>query len=626
MNQEQSHGKRRRPTDEMPWGILPEYRNSSKKVCRTSPETRKALIRAMGVTDDTPSTAVGPEIRVIGLGQTMAIDRPGELVLEDGTTLPVSESLPLDLPPGYHDLHLTNQTHPVWIIKRPDGCFLDPTMRIWGWAVQLYAARSSQSWGIGDLADLRRLGRWSKRLGTGALLINPLSAVAPVETQQPSPYFPSSRRFLNPLYLRIEQVPGATDSGVELERLAQQTQTLNEQRMIDRDRAFQLKMQALDMLWARKRQNSVFDAFRREGGESLQTFATFCALAEQFGGNWREWPEEYRRPDSPQVRQFAEAKQERVGFHAWLQWLLDEQMARAACELPLVQDLPIGVDPGGADAWQWQDVLANGASVGAPPDEFNTEGQDWCLPPFVPHRLRELRFGPFIDTLRASLRHAGGLRIDHVMGLFRLYWIPGGLGPKRGAYVQYPADELLAIVAVESHRAGAWIAGEDLGTVERDVRRRLTENRVLSYRLLWFEDKTPDKYPTTSMAAITTHDLPTVAGLWSGYDMETRRRIGLAADEKGYAKIRKRLLAATELSDDDSASDAIHRAYEALARAPSSVLVANLDDALAVSERPNMPGTVDEWPNWSLALPATLEEIEEAALPAAIAKCLSRKE
>jgi len=610
----------------MPWGILPEYRNSSKKVCRTSPETRKALIRAMGVTDDTPSTAVGPEIRVIGLGQTMAIDRPGELVLEDGTTLPVSESLPLDLPPGYHDLHLTNQTHPVWIIKRPDGCFLDPTMRIWGWAVQLYAARSSQSWGIGDLADLRRLGRWSKRLGTGALLINPLSAVAPVETQQPSPYFPSSRRFLNPLYLRIEQVPGATDSGVELERLAQQTQTLNEQRMIDRDRAFQLKMQALDMLWARKRQNSVFDAFRREGGESLQTFATFCALAEQFGGNWREWPEEYRRPDSPQVRQFAEAKQERVGFHAWLQWLLDEQMARAACELPLVQDLPIGVDPGGADAWQWQDVLANGASVGAPPDEFNTEGQDWCLPPFVPHRLRELRFGPFIDTLRASLRHAGGLRIDHVMGLFRLYWIPGGLGPKRGAYVQYPADELLAIVAVESHRAGAWIAGEDLGTVERDVRRRLTENRVLSYRLLWFEDKTPDKYPTTSMAAITTHDLPTVAGLWSGYDMETRRRIGLAADEKGYAKIRKRLLAATELSDDDSASDAIHRAYEALARAPSSVLVANLDDALAVSERPNMPGTVDEWPNWSLALPATLEEIEEAALPAAIAKCLSRKE
>jgi 4-alpha-glucanotransferase len=270
-------------------------------------------------------------------------------------------------------------------------------------------------------------------------------------------------------------------------------------------------------------------------------------------------------------------------------------------------------------------VLANGASVGAPPDEFNTEGQDWCLPPFVPHRLRSLRFGPFIDTLRASLRHAGGLRIDHVMGLFRLYWIPAGLGPKRGAYVQYAADELLAIVAVESHRAGAWVAGEDLGTVEKDVRRRLAENRMLSYRLLWFEDKRPDKYPKRSMAAITTHDLPTVAGIWSGYDMNARREIGLSADEESYAKIRKRLLAATTLSDDESPSEAIRKAYEALARAPSSVLVANLDDALAVSERPNMPGTVDEWPNWSLALPTLLEEIEEAALPAAIAKCLSRK-
>lgn len=624
MNHEQSHGKRKRLAAESAWGILPEYRNSSKKACRTSPETREALIRAMGVTADTPSTTIGPQIRVIGPGETTAIDGPGELVLEDGTTLPVSESLPLDLPPGYHDLHMANQEQPAWIIKKPDGCFLDGGLRIWGWAVQLYAARSSQSWGIGDLGDLRRLGRWSRGLGAGALLINPLSAVAPIEPQQTSPYFPSSRRFLNPLYLRIEQVPSAADAGADLERLARQSRPLNEQRLIDRDRVFQLKMQALDMLWTRHHPPPSFDAFRREGGESLHSFATFCALAEQFGGNWREWPVEYRRPDSPQVKQFAEAKQERVSFHAWLQWLLDEQMAQAARELPLVQDLPIGVDPGGADAWQWQDVLASGASVGAPPDEFNTEGQDWCLPPFVPHRLRSLRFGPFIDTLRASLRHAGGLRIDHVMGLFRLYWIPEGLGPKRGAYVQYPADELLAIVAVESHRAGAWVAGEDLGTVEKDVRRRLADNRMLSYRLLWFEDKRPDKYPARSMAAITTHDLPTVAGLWSGYDMGARREIGLSADEESYAKIRKRLLAACTLSDGESPSEAVRRAYEALGRAPSSVLVANLDDALAVAERPNMPGTLDEWPNWSLALPTPLEEIEEAALPAAIAKCLSR--
>lgn len=626
MTEKRSHGRDKRSAGEPSWGIVSAYRDSSGKTKRTSRQTREALIRAMGVTADTRSAAIGPDIRVVGPSETMTTDSPGELVLEDGATLDVHGSLPLDVPPGYHELYTANRTEPVWVIKRPDGCFLDPELRIWGWAVQLYAARSSRSWGIGDLADLQRLGRWSGSLGAGALLINPLSAIAPVQPQEPSPYFPSSRRFLNPLYLCVEQVPDASDAGVDLERLAQQARRLNEDRLIDRDRVFQLKLQALEMLWTRRGDASGFDDFRREGGESLETFATFCALAEQFGANWRGWPEEFRRPDSPQVTRFAAANQDRVRFHAWLQWLLDKQMTQAAAEIPLVQDLPIGVDPGGADAWQWQEVLADGATVGAPPDEFNADGQDWCLPPFIPHRLRALHFAPFIDTLRASFRHAGGLRIDHVMGLFRLYWIPEGLGPKRGAYVQYPADELLAIVAVESHRAGAWVAGEDLGTVERGVRRRLAENHMLSYRLLWFEDVPPDEYPMTTMAAITTHDLPTIAGLWSGSDMGARRRIGLAADAKSYGKIRQRLIAATGLSRADSTDEAIRRAYKALSRAPSAVLVANLDDALAVVERPNMPGTLDQWPNWSLAFPAPLEQIEVGDLPSTIAKCLSRQE
>lgn len=625
MNQDHLHGREKRLGDDHSWGILSAYRDSSRNLRQTSPETRDALIRAMGVTAGTSSPMAGSEIRVIGPHETVTTDSPGELVLEDGTTLNVHDSLPLDLPPGYHDLHTSSRSEPVRFIKRPDGCFLDPSLRIWGWAVQLYAARSSRSWGIGDLADLRRLGSWSSTLGAGALLINPLSAVAPVQPQQPSPYFPSSRRFLNPLYLCIEQVPGAADAGDDLKRLAQEARRLNEQRLIDRDRVFELKTQALEMLWARWNGDLAFDAFRQAAGESLQTYATFCTLAEQFGANWRDWPDEFRRPDLPQVKRFAEGNAGRVCFHAWLQWLLDEQMARAAGEVPLVQDLPIGVDPGGADAWQWQDVLADGATVGAPPDEFNAEGQDWCLPPFVPHRLRAVRFGPFIDTLRASLRHAGGLRMDHVMGLFRLYWIPEGLGPKRGAYVRYPTEELLAIVAVESHRAGAWVAGEDLGTVEREVRRQLADNRMLSYRLLWFEDVTPDDYPRMSMAAITTHDLPTLAGLWNGADIAACREIGLAADDMSYEKIRKRLVAATRLSKDASDDEAIREAYTALAGASSAVLVANLDDALAVGERPNMPGTVDQWPNWSMALPVQLEEIKSAALPNAIAKSLRRK-
>ena len=228
----------------------------------------------------------------------------------------------------------------------------------------------------------------------------------------------------------------------------------------------------------------------------------------------------------------------------------------ALAVLPLVIDLPIGVSPGGADAWQWQDVLAKGATVGAPPDQFNMEGQDWGLPPFIPHRLRAARYTPFIETIRSSLRHAGGLRIDHVMGLFRLYWIPQGLGPKLGAYVRYPSEEMLAIVAVESHRARAWIAGEDLGTVEKHVRRQLAENRMLSYKLLWFEDDLPEAFPELALAAVSTHDSPTVAGLWAGADFAAQRRIGLQPSTEGFQDIRRRLTVATGLADTASAAAA----------------------------------------------------------------------
>jgi 4-alpha-glucanotransferase len=307
-----------------------------------------------------------------------------------------------------------------------------------------------------------------------------------------------------------------------------------------------------------------------------------------------------------------------------LQYLLDQQLAAAAGILPLVQDLPIGVDPGGADAWQWQDVLAQGATVGAPPDLFNADGQNWCLPPFIPHRLKETGFQPFIQTIRAALRHAGGLRIDHVMGLFRLYWIPATFAPEAGTYVRYPADEMLAVVAVESHRAGAWIAGEDLGTVEPLVRQRLQENQMLSYRLMWFEDGAPHDYPSLSMAAITTHDLPTVAGLWTGADFTAQQQIGLRPSREGYEALRQRLQRATGLDNGASPDLAVQRAYEAMASAPSAVLVANLEDLAAVEERPNMPGTIDQWPNWSIALPEPLEQIESAELPKAIAAALAR--
>jgi 4-alpha-glucanotransferase len=270
-------------------------------------------------------------------------------------------------------------------------------------------------------------------------------------------------------------------------------------------------------------------------------------------------------------------------------------------------------------------VLATQVTVGAPPDQYNTLGQDWGLPPFIPHKLRAAAYEPFRQTIRATLRHAGGLRIDHVMGLFRLYWIPQGMDPSLGAYVRYAADELLAIVALESQRARAVVVGEDLGTVEEEVRERLATHRLLSYRLLWFEADPPARYPELALAAVTTHDLPTIAGMWSGTDLRTQQRLGLRPNEAGLREIAERLRAMTSLPMRAKIHEVIVRAHQLLAEAPSVVVTATLEDALAVEERPNMPSTTAEWPNWSLALPTSLGDLETQALTRAVADTLRRR-
>ncbi len=605
-------------------GILPSYKDTSEQWRHTSPQTRAALLRAMGFDPDARPPLTDPRVRVLSLGQTLGLVQPGELTLEDGTRFRVDGQTPPDLPLGYHQLQALDSGEQTWIIQRPASCWLPADAKAWGWAVQLYATRSAASWGFGDLGDLRQLAAWSRQVGADVLLLNPLCAVAPELPQQASPYYPSSRRFRNPLYLRVEEIPGAAEAAGDVSQLAVTAQALNATRRIDRDQVFRLKMAALEKIWSRSEADSSFERYCQAMGESLHGFASFCVLAERFGGDWRTWPAEYRRPDAPAVRRYVQEAFQRLRFHQWLQWHLERQLAGAAAVLPLVIDLPIGVSPGGADAWQWQDVLATGATVGAPPDQFNMEGQDWGLPPFIPHRLRAARYAPFIETIRSSLRHAGGLRIDHVMGLFRLYWIPEGLGPKRGAYVRYPCDEMLAIIAVESHRARAWIAGEDLGTVEKHVRRQLAENRMLSYKLLWFEDQPPSEFPELALAAVSTHDLPTIAGLWTGADFAAQERIGLQPNVEGFQQIRDRLVAATAVSGVAPPTEVVAGAYRALGQAPSAVLAASLDDALAVEERPNMPGTVVQWPNWSLALPQSLEQIESLDLPRRIAAGLNR--
>jgi 4-alpha-glucanotransferase len=348
-------------------------------------------------------------------------------------------------------------------------------------------------------------------------------------------------------------------------------------------------------------------------------------LAEKFGGDWRRWPGEYRRVDGQAVRRFVEAHHDRALYHQWLQWLLDEQLSRGAQDAAIVQDLAIGVDPGGADAWSWRDLYAEGCSVGAPPDLYNRHGQNWGLPPFIPHKLRGAGYEPLVQTLRAVLRHAGGLRIDHVMGIFRLYWIPEGFDPAGGAFVRYRGDEILAVVAIESQRAGAFVVGEDLGTVEEQVRASLAAYRVLSYRLLWFEEEAPPDYPPLSMAAVSTHDLPTVAGLWSGQDLAAQRRLGLKPNEEGLRNIRRRITDFAHLERRAPTDQVIEQVYGLLSQAASCLAVASLDDALAIAQRPNMPCTRQERPNWSLALPGGLEALEASPLAKRIAVAMNKR-
>jgi 4-alpha-glucanotransferase len=559
-------------------------------------------------------------------GQTMRLDGPTDLKLEDGTVLPVVTALPPDLPLGYHALWSPEGEPIGHLIVSPRQCYWPPAWHSWGWAVQLYALRSADSWGFGDLLDLQHLAHWSSaELGAGMLLVNPLNAATPVIPQEPSPYFPSSRRYRNLLYLHIEAVPGASQAHADLEPLAEAGRALNKDRRIDRDSVFRLKMRALERLWCRFGEDQTFDRYCTTEGQALREFAVFCVLAERYGRVWHSWPSEYRRPDSPAVAYFATAYSDRVRFYQWIQWLLDEQLAQATGEVGLMQDLPIGIDPDGADAWVWQDVTATRATLGVPPDKYNTMGQNWGLLPFVPHRLRATGYEPFRQTIRANLRHARGLRIDHVMGLFRLFWIPGGADPSLGAFVRYPADELLAIVALESHRAKAVIVGEDLGTVEARAQDQLAAHQILSYRLLWFEAQPPSAYPELALAAVTTHDLPTVAGLWTGADVKIQQELGLQPNVEGLRQIREQLRAMTGLPEQAAVHDVIVRTHQLLAQAPSVLVTATLEDAMAVEERPNMPTTTTERPNWSMALPAPLEALKRGLLPRAIGESFKQR-
>lgn len=506
-------------------------------------------------------------------------------------------------------------------INDPGNCYLPDGLSTWGWAVQLYAARSSKSWGIGDLADLREIARWASGHGAGMLMINPLHASIPIPQQQASPYYPSSRAYRNPLYLRIDEIPGASSAAIE--ELADRAAALNAQRLIDRDAIFALKMEALERIW--ESGASADSVGSIEEDETLGPYAAFCVAAEQYGVDKTKWPSGLAHRKSDAIADLRKDAKDRFRFHLWIQELLSRQLEAASDVLPIVGDLAIGVDPQGADAWMWQETFVRGASIGAPPDEFNSQGQNWGLPPMDPGRLRGISYEPFIQTLRSAFQHTGGLRIDHVMGLFRLFWIPDGMDPIDGTYVRYPEQELLSIVAREGRRARSIVVGEDLGTVEPSVRKEMAAKRMLSQKVLWFEEEDPENWSPLSIASVTTHDLPTIAGLLSGEDLRLQKELEMEPNEESIQGLTERIrdIAGGRKREnvDENAILAIHHR---LGKAASAVVFASLDDALMVGERPNLPGSARS-ENWSLALPVPLEELFVRELPAAIAQVLSER-
>ncbi len=524
--------------------------------------------------------------------------------------------LPAGLPLGEHRLLAfvdSGLVADVALIVAPDQLPL-PDSRLWGWMAQLYAVRSA--WGMGDYADLAELASWSAAQGAGLLLVNPLHAPAPVIPIQNSPYFPASRRFSSPLYLRPELLPEYAAAPAQVRaRVDELAAGVAMGEHIDRDAVWAAKSAALEELFAYARPRP--DA---ENSSGLDDFALWCALAERHGADWRRWPAELQDPQDPAVAAARLERESRSAFHRWLQHCSAEQLSAAqhaartgGMSVGIVHDLAVGVDPGGADAWALQRELATGFSVGAPPDSFNQQGQNWGLPPWRPDRLAETGYAPVRDMVRAVLRVGGGLRIDHILGLFRLWWVPEGSSSADGTYVSYDADALLGVIALEAERAGALVVGEDLGTVPREVRQMLKERAVFGSTVLWFERDEdgalvpPEDWRDEAVASVTTHDLPTAAGFLTGEHVRVRAGLGLLNDPAAEADNSEReraemdaLLAKEGLAAGSSLEEKIVALHELLALSPSRVLLAALGDAVGDLRQPNMPGTVDEYPNWRL--------------------------
>jgi 4-alpha-glucanotransferase len=630
-------------------GVATWYEDWHRQRRDVAPESVTGVLRLLGVDASTPEAVrrelaavrearqhdVLPGTVVVRRGTGRPLAGPATVTLEDGGTREVT-AIPDDLPLGWHRLRSGDRDVTLVVVPAE----LPEAPETWGWMLQLYALHSADSWGIGDLGDLRSFVRGQD---AGLILLNPLHAITPTLPVPSSPYSPSSRRFANPLYLRVSDTDAYRRADPELRaRVDALRPSPAGDGLIDYSAVWTAKRAALELLWP------LAGDVDTDADPGLTDFATFCALAEQHGANWQAWPEDLRRPDSPAVR--AARSGERVAFHVWVQHLLEAQLdaaneaaREAGMPVGVVHDLAVGIDPSGADGWLLQDVLAAGVHAGAPPDAFNQLGQDWGLAAWRPDRLIETGYAAYRDMLRRIFRYAGGLRVDHVAGLWRLWWVPPGMGAAEGTYVHYDPEAMLGILALEAHRAGAVVIGEDLGTVLPVVTEGLERMNMLGSAVLWFtrDYDDPDggylpaeKYPRNALASISTHDLPTATGFLTGEQVRVRAELGQlagdVADERRTAeKDREQLLAVLRaaglVTADSSDSDIVVAMHEFLARTPCRFVTASLYDVLGEVNQPNLPGTTDEYPNWRMPLRASLEEIQADPRMRRVARILAER-
>ena len=626
-------------------GIAPDWWEVDGTHHQVSPDTLRALLAAMGLDADTRSSTRDSLAAI-----TAPRPLPQALVRRISQPLTLAAPLRRGLAPrtvfvhvqedsgALHHLRLPWQDgvitlpalglgrHRIWrddapecvcgVTIAPDACFLPDALlrgqRRFGIAAQLYTLRRRHDPGIGDLTTLRALCRVAATSGAAIVGINPLHALFPNDRRRASPYYPSDRRFIDPLYLDL----GAPEAPATA--------------MVDYPALWAAQRARLEGLTPRREMAD----FITEGGETLRRFAVFEAISDQRGPSWQSWPHALQNPESAEVAAFATAHAGRVAFHQAVQALCDSQLhdavSQSGLEFGLLRDLAIGCAPDGAEAWAMGSRLAQTASIGSPPDPFSREGQIWGLPPPVPHRMSEGGYAAFADLLRTNLRHAGGLRIDHVMGLARLFWVPAGGQGRDGAYVKMPFADLLGEIALASHHAGAFIVGEDLGTVPEGFRETLTQQQMLSYRVLFLERegeafRPAESYPARAMASVSTHDLPTFTGWLHGADLDERVKLGqpLAEGAKDQhareQRAHERVALKAALGEaKESSADLLVAAHGFVARSPCALMMVQADDLVAETMAVNLPGTDTERPNWRRRLVPEIETLLQSEPAASV--------